>query len=429
MNNIFLSHPQVGILEINNIYEEYDGPKIFSASNQSDSNFFAYWIGDTEDAENWFVIPCSPARLISFEKKEINLLSILTQQEQSHFLKVVKPFSRKEPVSIDYIKSKEVNGIVLPDDDIFAEQVVPASLKDNKKLLYPTHELKISKTNSQSKKNVLLNQVTLVSEKFTDLFLSFNAANDIDGEIQALTARYGSFAISLQASEMGAFERILKHISELMLNLKPISETLIKNDIDVKAFCLMLEAIVTSSVDLEFTSKSEPNNPIFIKKDTASRYLKSLSRESLKYISTSKVPQADDLGKIFKVIEMTWHGDDVTPESLGVQQRHVEYYRQAAKILGFMTSNGIVTALGQRVIMSDDEIKMIITAKAFESSDCGWAWINWREVEDIRALSPADGRPFLKECCPALSDETAERRGDTLSRWLRKLQPYYRPYI
>ncbi|HGE8474251.1 TPA: DUF6575 domain-containing protein, partial [Serratia marcescens] len=73
MCDLFLSHPFLGDLRISNIYEEYDGPRLFSVENEVGSTFISYWIGNDEDFDNWFLIPCSKAKIIAYEKKNIDL--------------------------------------------------------------------------------------------------------------------------------------------------------------------------------------------------------------------------------------------------------------------------------------------------------------------------------------------------------------------
>ncbi|MEM8111872.1 hypothetical protein Q4S27_22525, partial [Morganella morganii subsp. sibonii] len=75
--DVFAHHPAFGKLRIINVYLEFDGPKVFYAENETGSTFFVYWIGDDTTFDNWYVIPCSKARIIAFEKEKVNLRSIL----------------------------------------------------------------------------------------------------------------------------------------------------------------------------------------------------------------------------------------------------------------------------------------------------------------------------------------------------------------
>ncbi|WP_328592413.1 DUF6575 domain-containing protein, partial [Yersinia rochesterensis] len=140
-------------------------------------------------------------------------------------------------LNITPMPSREINSIKLPRSGLYVEDITTVSLAKINEALIPTHELKVSKSNKDAKKNVLLEHVTRVCEKFSELVNSFNATNGIQGSIQPLNARYGSFVLSLHAEEMMKFEKTLERISELMLNQRDITPYLRDNDIDIKSFC------------------------------------------------------------------------------------------------------------------------------------------------------------------------------------------------
>ncbi|EKN3731992.1 hypothetical protein OU760_001118 [Yersinia enterocolitica] len=427
MSNLFLSHPFLGDLCISNIYEEYDGPRLFSVENEVGSAFIAYWIGNNDDFDNWFLIPCSKSKIIAYEKKNIDLLTLLSQQEQANFYKIEIPFCESKQLNITPMPSREINSIKLPRSGLYVEDITTVSLAKINEALIPTHELKVSKSNKDAKKNVLLEHVTRVCEKFSELVNSFNATNGIQGSIQPLNARYGSFVLSLHAEEMMKFEKTLERISELMLNQRDITPYLRDNDIDIKSFCSLLEAIVSTSVNFELKSKFSDDSIIIIYKKDAVSYLKSISGLALQYVSSYQVPQANDLTKVFKIVDMTWNGDDINPITLGVDKRHVAYYKHAAKSMGFLESNGSITSTGQKIASSLEDIglRYRIAARSFESSNCGWAWVNWSGVNKLSDIDPESAENFLLESCPSLSEETAKRRATTLSKWCRELKPYY----
>ncbi|KEY58487.1 DUF6575 domain-containing protein [Serratia sp. DD3] len=429
MDNIFIESPFLGKLRMVNIYEEYDGPRLFSAENEIGTSFLVYWVGTSSSSDEWFVIPCSRMRIVAFEKGKVDLLGMLTKLEQHSFYKVITHFDKNKDIIITPLPLEEMSSIDLPDSGIFvdADEIISASLINLNNDLIPTHEIKVSRSNKAAKKNVLLDHVTRVCEKFSELVSSFNSTNEIKGDIQPLTARYGSFVLSLHATEMEKFERFISEVSGLMLHKKDIKPYLIRNDIDVKAFSSLLEAIVSTSVNFELKSKFNEDELIVIYKADAIRYLRDISSLSLQYVSTYQVPQADDLGKVFRIVDMTWNGDEITKDRLGVDPRHVEYYRQAAKILGFLESNGALSALGQQVASVDPggELRYRMAARSFEMSACGWAWINWSGAKNLTEVDSTKAEQFLKQSCPSLSSSTAHRRARTLARWCRELQKYY----
>lgn len=118
---LFASDPRFGKLRIINVYLEFDGPKIFYAENESGSTFFVYWVGDEEAFENWYVIPCSKSKIIAFEKKQLNLKTILEQQEQEYFYDVKLPFSSSEELIVDFKHRNKIAEIELPKENVFVK--------------------------------------------------------------------------------------------------------------------------------------------------------------------------------------------------------------------------------------------------------------------------------------------------------------------
>lgn len=421
----FACDPQLGKLKIINVYLEYDGPKIFYAENETGAVYFVYWVGDEVDHQSWYVIPCSKSRVIAFEKKQLNLKTILEKQEQEYFYELKLPFSKNDKLSFELKHRNKIAEIALPAENVFVKKVSiysPSLLENN---LITTHEIIVSKTNKKSKKNIFLEQMSLVCDRFSELVFGFNKSLGINGDIQALNARYGSFAISLHADELSKFEDFLGRVSSLMINKKDILPFLKTNDIDIKVFLNFLKAIESSSVDFDLRSTSDPDRIIKIYKLDAEIYLVKLRRESLSYIASIKVPQANDIHKVFTLLDLKWNNEIVNAANLNVEPRLVAYYRQAAQILGFMEYNGELTPQGQRVALSDEATRYRITANAFEASECAWAWMHHYDLTSLSQIDPNTSVSFLKERCLSISDKTALRRANTLTSWYHQLIPYY----
>ncbi|MCL7679914.1 hypothetical protein M8369_38865, partial [Klebsiella pneumoniae] len=90
---------------------------------------------------------------------------------------------------------------------------------------------------------------------------------------------------------------------ELMIHKKDITSFLEEWDIDIKVFLNLLKAIENSSIDFELRSSAEPEKIIKIYKIDAEIYLSRLKKRALTYISSIKVPQGNDIEKIFKLID------------------------------------------------------------------------------------------------------------------------------
>ncbi|MGL4747760.1 MAG: DUF6575 domain-containing protein, partial [Shewanella sp.] len=291
--DIFASVPALGQLRIVNVYLEFEGPKIFYAENESGSTFFVYWVGDDADYENWYIIPCSKARLIAYEKAKVGLRDMLERQEQDYFCALALPFSTELSLSFEFKHKNKIAEITLPAPGIFVKRVVaysPTLLNDN---LVPTHEVIVSKYNKKAKQNVSLEHMSQVCDRFSELVFGFNRSIGVKGNMQALNARYGSFAISLHAEELSKFEEFLGQVSSLMIHKKDITHLLESNDIDIKVFLNFLKALELSSVDFELRSSASPDQIIKLYKLDAELYLSKLKSRAMTYISSIKVPQGN----------------------------------------------------------------------------------------------------------------------------------------
>lgn len=52
MSNIFLKDSVFGELKYEKVYEFFEGPKFFSVTNEINSTFAVYWLGDYDDLIN-----------------------------------------------------------------------------------------------------------------------------------------------------------------------------------------------------------------------------------------------------------------------------------------------------------------------------------------------------------------------------------------
>lgn len=210
-----------------------------------------------------------------------------------------------------------------------------------------------------------------------------------------------------------------------MVNKKDILPLLEKNDIDIKVFLNFLKTIELSSVDFELRSSASPDQIIKLYKNDAELYLLKLKKRALSYISSIRVPQGNDIEKVFQYVEIKWKGEPVTAENLNVDSRLVDYYRHAALILGFLEYNGELTPQGERLALSDESTRYRITANAFEASECAWAWMNHCDITSLADIDANTAMDFLSQCCPSLSGDTISRRANTLKSWCKQLKPHY----
>lgn len=427
MNKFFLTNSILGTLNYHNVYEYYEQPRLFSVKNEVESNFIVYWAGENEDYEKWFIIPLSLLRLRRFENKEIDIRDVLEKQEQSTFMIYKKFFEDESKDEIIATERTLVNTIRLPENGIFISRVEPvySDAKSASETVQPSHEIRLAKTPNSTEKTPRLEYVTRIFESFSQIYKSYLDFMDITDRLEPISARPGSFILSLQSEKLQGFEEKLLQLNDLIIYKRDIVDYIKKEFIDIKGLADLFSGIIYTSTNFELKSVYSDEIILTIRKKDALYYLEQVNKASVQYLTTYQVPQANDITKIFELVTMMWKGKDVNSVSLKVEPRHVAYYKHAAKLLGFINSNGALTAIGQKMAESEVDKKIRISSYEFEKSFCGWAWISWSGVESLAAIDPQTSYAFLREVCPGLSVQTAKRRASTLSTWCILFQENY----
>lgn len=428
MNDVFIKNIAFGTLRMLNIYEFYEVPRLFSVENEVGSTFVVYWIGENDVSDSWILIPISKLRLNRLENKYIDIRELLVNQEQKFFFEVSVHFDNESEAEWRSLSKSDIDTILLPKSGLYISEVTPAGLQasNSSEMLLATHEIRVSKTSEASNKNPKLDQVSRIFENFGTLYKSFlDSINVKSGGIEPISARPGSFILSFQASHLKEFEQAFRTLSDMMVRRLDVKGYMRENQIDIRSFTTLLASVLDTSTNFELKDNASDENILTIRKTDAAYYLPYLNKSAVQYITSYQVPQANDFDKLFSLVEMTWKGIEVNALNLKVDPRHVAYYKHAARVLGFFETNGSMTAVGQQLAESGDERRFKIAARCFESSYCGWAWIVWAGVENLRELDPKSAQLFLQENCPSLSPKTAIRRASTLTNWCEKLQDYY----
>ncbi len=146
----------------------------------------------------------------------------------------------------------------------------------------------------------------------------------------------------------------------------------------------------------------------------------------LSTIDSNDVPQADELERVFCIIDMVVRRQELDADVIGITGRQVGYYRRAAQILGLLDDSRVLTAGGRLIArLSTIEDRLRATVIYFESSSCGDAWIRWAKGKTLKDVDSTSAFEFLRGRCPSLGESTAERRAQTLKAWHQVLIPYH----
>lgn len=134
------------------------------------------------------------------------------------------------------------------------------------------------------------------------------------------------------------------------------------------------------------------------------------------------VPQADDLGRIIKMVADIAGGRNDRARSDDISKRQHDYYLAACRILGFIDDDEIATPAGRALIVLLHDERIMRMAHAFEASAAGQAWLEWSKCKTLEQLRPETAQRFLDERVyfPKQDATTKPRRVHTLSKWCQE---------
>lgn len=427
MTRVFLDSPQTGLLTYLNIYEFYDEPRFFSVEDRVGNLYVVYWMAETEDTDSWYIIPISKNKLQRLETRQVCIRDILLYQEESYFKEVTIPFDEDDAhlFNVEYVKSSDINSrIKIPKQGLYISNAPEECAEEEFISASATHEIHIQKTSKKSK-SLVLEQVSRIYESFGNLYNSIADAFDIESEIQPISGRYGSFILSFNAHQISDIEPTLIGLLELIDKDQDIKEYVLEKQIDTKELGGFLDEISNSYTNFELKRNDDAQTIFEIDAATAKKCLGQIKSLSSTKVSSSQVPQANDIDKLFEIVDTVARNELLATDVLKLTPRQIKYYIHAAYTLGYLTRYGSLTALGEQVSVSEYETKMKMSAHSFQNSTCGWAWIRWAGVSNISELDANSAVDFLLTQCSSLSDTTSKRRATTLRKWCSEFSQFY----
>jgi hypothetical protein len=184
----------------------------------------------------------------------------------------------------------------------------------------------------------------------------------------------------------------------------------------------LLSALAEADAVLEVTTQLDDHDPIaFDIQAPTSQLLRDAQSVSATRVPSGDVPQANDLEKVFRFVELVHSGEYPTPDSLDIVGRQVNYYRRAAEILGYL-KDGRLTPGGRLLARASKTERWQSALERFTASDVGSAWIEWSEVSSVLEVDPTSAADFLRDVTVGLSEATVKRRAASLESWHEQLQ-------
>lgn len=433
MKKLFINSNVHGELYYKNIYEYFDGPKIFSVISSSSKLFLVYWIDEDDDGYKWIYFEIQRSKLLALESKKIDINHVLNHRVNDIFFESFTPFSKRAKKTIKGMIGKISDYIIMPDlgltvsfcDAVLLPEEEADILESN--VLGTDYSIHIDVPKTSSRKidfNCISPVFNFLAELFSDYLYIFKSHD----KLVPMLGKPGSFILDFNSDKFNLIESHLSNLSDLMKERKDISDYINKNRIPVQPLEKLLNHISDEDLVLDIKNQHSSEQFYLLNKSVADFYLKELKELAIYDLKSSQVPQADTLENIYEVVENIWENGFLDRKSLSLSDRHALYYREAATILGFITNTGTVTSTGQQLLLSPDDSKTSITARAFENSHCGWTWIIWSGVDNLGQVKANSAKDFLDACAKTLSESTKIRRARTLRNWCKEMQVSYQPW-
>ncbi|NUN15651.1 MAG: hypothetical protein HUU55_18660 [Myxococcales bacterium] len=412
----------LGKIEISEVYEYLDGPRLFTAINNVGTMFLVFWCGEESDATRWLYLPVSEEKLNKLRRKKLTLRAAFVNPETAYYLAYTAIPPRQD--SAIYASRSDIDQKYFPPDGFYIEYVDVVSRR------MEGWCFEIILRGDQSSAEVLSQFIGRFRELFEGIMPQRGSASP---RLYPHTVLQGSTRIKFGTdSDVDAMEA-LRFLGQL-LKVKSDEEfrqQLIDKQVDSSRLRDFFGSILRNRLDVEIAPKLATNGePFNLPKDDIEKLMARLDRVDVVFIDTLKVPQANDIDKMIDVLQLIHDGTPLSPENIGVTApRQVDYYTTAAYAYGLATKEKQLTVAGHFLISHPDKsAKYQILADRFESTDFGWAWMKWAGVKSMTTLDPDTAETFLRDSVLGLSSDTARRRASTLRIWLQTLQPYHRNY-
>lgn len=201
----------------------------------------------------------------------------------------------------------------------------------------------------------------------------------------------------------------------------------------------LLARVKHHSCDVEIT-RTDPSSPLWQQTITIeaervrklsfralARRARESSREIPVRITNRDVPQANEIEKVFQAVDAVLAGRKATVDDIeGITSpRQVNYYLQAARLLGFLDEDNQATSRARSLVGISLEQRLALTAVFFEDSTVGRAWRTWDGKDRLSAVEPESAQEFLEVCVIGLNPTTIKRRASTLREWQTRLARYH----
>lgn len=420
----------LGSLYISEVYEYYDGPKLFCAKNKTSQAFLSYWCDSSPGREydGWLYMPVSEKRLEQVRRAEISIKDAFEKHEDVIYLAYVfYSENNKDTVELKELATLLVDGFI-PEDDFFVEQDSIEFISKNE--IEWNHDVRIARDSRNT--NPSAESVSAIIGTWTTLF---EGAMNFLSKSQKLYPAYavpGSFEVKFNTSNNEIASDVLYKVTSIFndstLEDEALSQKLYSVGIQVSDLKEFFDSMDYYGVEIDVSPKIFLGDikPCSLRKDDVNRWRARLESIYGCVLGTNKIPQADELENVIRLLQLRADSKEFSEENFGLVDRQIRYYKDAAVLLGYLTKNSSLTSQG-RYLLEHSELddRMRLIASSFKATDCALAWKKWSKEQDITKLNPDSAADFILENVPGFKESTARRRAKTLAKWYTDLKEYF----
>jgi hypothetical protein len=243
-----------------------------------------------------------------------------------------------------------------------------------------------------------------------------------------VTTTSGSFVTSIDIIAPPAEQR---HLATVVTQLRDaVIEGRMPPPTNLRAWLDVLDTLANDSLGLEavLMQGGHDNISFGVAAEAVSVQRGLVEKAASTKLFSSEVPQADDLQKVFRLLEQAKRAEG-RPDArkLGLVPRQLNYYRSAAEVLRFLDPDHAwrLTDAAERLVTLNHDQQLAFTAVEFEATRVGRAWIEWSRARTLCDVEPDSATEFIRATVLDLSEATVRRRAQTLAAWVRALVPHH----
>lgn len=412
----------LGNLRMTQILDWYDGPRTFVVENASGARFVAFWADDEGNDSLWLYAPISDRHVVEASMGRIDLRDLFCRPDDG-FVYLVRLFPDNQ-ASLSYGRPVEFDDeyFPIPGDRLRPDRelapwipqgngVVGAALDSN------VHIISISRP--RSRLPVEFEDLSRTASRWSGVVRVLLKSGPVPEELEV-----GSLVATLKTGEgtdaAGLCDRLralLENPSALNIGVLTEEERVVLLD--------FLDSMQSENLDVSISMPNRQEAPLLVMTPSRVKELRDNLFVNVRVMLNSMdIPQADNLTKVLMLSDALRRGAVNLEYELSVSARQVNYYKHAARILGIIDDNNVLTNQGYYLAGLGHDDRVEYARVLFETSRVGSSWMMFLEVTSALDIDVDTAVPFLQQVCRAdtLSAETMHRRSRTLVSWVEEFQ-------